>query len=188
MFERIKNKTHRNQFTRMCIGEALIALMQSSDFSVIRVSDIVRRAGVSRMTFYHYYSSKTDVLTDYLDEIISLYLKESRQQPDIGGFRDYRHILFSLKFFDRYRCFFLTLTHAGLHSLIINAINDFMLRHFSSDFDDSIYKLYVYAGALLNVFLKWEEDGRSKPAEETARIIHDTFGSLQRPSQTEFPE
>lgn len=175
MLERTQNKTQRNRFTRMCIGEALISLMQTADFPDIRISHLVRRTGVSRMTFYNYYSSKHDVLTDYLEEIISLYLTESRQRTDIGVFQDYQHILFSLKFFDRYRTFFLTLTRAGLHSIIINAINDFMLRQFSHAFDDSIYKLYVYAGALLNIFLKWEEDGRIRSAEETARIIYNIF-------------
>ena len=175
MSEKIKNKTQRNQFTRMCIGEALIALMQTSDFSSIRISEIACRAGISRMTFYHYYSSKTEVLSDYLNEIISLYVKESCCRPEIGEFLDYLHILFALEFFDHYRSFFLTLSQAGLHSLIINAINDFMLQQFSSPSDDVIYQLYVYAGALLNVFLKWEEDGRVKSAGEVAHLIHGVF-------------
>lgn len=178
MFQRLKNKTERNRFTRMCIGEAIISLMQTMDFSQIRVSSIVRKAGVSRMTYYHYYDSKTDALIDYLNEMIAMYIQECSTKTDIGAFRDYPHLLFSLEFFDRYSVFFLTLAHAGLHSIIINAINDFMSKQLSPSQNSSIYELYVYAGALLNIFLKWEEDNKTKSAEEVAHIIQKVFSGL----------
>ena len=57
-----KNFTKRNRFTRQCIGESVIALMQTKDFQDITISDIVKKAGVSRMTFYHYFDTKTDAL------------------------------------------------------------------------------------------------------------------------------
>ena len=66
----IQNKTRRSRFTRMCIGEAIIDLMKNTDYESIKISDIAKRSGISRMTFYHYYDSKSAALTDYLDEII----------------------------------------------------------------------------------------------------------------------
>lgn len=176
MFQNFHNKTERNRFTRMCIGEAIISLMQTTDFSQIRVSAIVRKAGVSRMTYYHYYKDKTDALIDYLNEVIALYIQETSERPEIGAFRDYSHILFSLEFFDRYSVFFLTLARAGFHSIIINAMNDFMSNQFPPSYHVSIYERYVYAGALFNIFLKWEEDNKRKSAEEVAHIIQKVFG------------
>ena len=41
----------------MCIGEAVFALMDKKEYEKIKVSDIVKRAGVSRVTFYHYYET-----------------------------------------------------------------------------------------------------------------------------------
>lgn len=32
-----------------------------------------------------------------------------------------------------------------------------MLMHMNYDYDGSVYELYCYAGALLNMFIKWEE-------------------------------
>ena len=52
-----KNFTKRNRFTRQCIGESIIALMGNKAFEDITISDIVKKAGVSRMTFYHYFLS-----------------------------------------------------------------------------------------------------------------------------------
>ena len=59
-----KKYTNRTRFTRMCIGEAVFSLMDKKPYEEIRVSDIVKRAGVSRMTFYHYYEQKEDALAD----------------------------------------------------------------------------------------------------------------------------
>lgn len=63
-----KKYTNRTRFTRMCIGEAVFSLMDKKSYEEIRVSDIVKRAGVSRMTFYHYYEQKEDALADYFHE------------------------------------------------------------------------------------------------------------------------
>lgn len=173
-------KTSRNRFTRMCIGEAVIALMQERSFDEIKISDIVAKAGVSRMTYYHYYDSKTDILRDYLQEIIATYLRKvgvfsnpDKKTPkkDTGAFQSYPHILLSLLFLDQYASFFLTLTEAGLYSIIIDAINDFMTTQILPNYQGSIYELYYYSGALLNTFIRWENNGKKETAEEIATII-----------------
>ncbi|MGV3708552.1 MAG: TetR/AcrR family transcriptional regulator [Gemmatimonas sp.] len=44
------------------LGDALVQLILEQDFSDITVEDILRRAGVSRSTFYAHYRNKNDVL------------------------------------------------------------------------------------------------------------------------------
>ena len=58
----ISNYTKRNKFTRMCIGEAMVALMKEKSYSKIKILDLAVKAGVSRMTFYKYYHTKTKFL------------------------------------------------------------------------------------------------------------------------------
>lgn len=164
-------RTNRNRFTRMCIGEALLSLLKQKDFSEVRVSDIVSRAGISRMTYYNYYHSKNDVLSDYLQEIIHDYIRETTTKKDIGTFHEYTHILHCLLFFDQYSDFFLTLVHANLYSIIINAINDYMVTQIFPSYQGSIYELYYYSGALLNTFIRWIDSGKQESAETIAKII-----------------
>lgn len=168
------NKTKRNRFTRMCIGEALISLMGQKDYDSIKISDIVAKAGISRMTYYNYYRSKDEIIEDYLQEMVAEYLHsaaDEEAQNRIGGFQDYEHVLHALKFFDQYANFFMTLVHAGLYSIIINAVNQFMVEQILPIYPRSVYRLYYYSGALLNTFLKWEEGGKAEPVEEIAEII-----------------
>lgn len=166
-----KNFTKRNRFTRQCIGESMIALMQNKAYEEITISDIVKKAGVSRMTFYHYFQSKTDALNNYLHEIIECYLEECSRSIGITSFFDVTHVKHAFLYFDQYAEFFLTLARANLHSLMINAINDYMLRFVDPIYPRSAYELYYYGGALLNVFLNWEKDGKSESVDEIVNVI-----------------
>ena len=69
----------------MCIGEAVFALMDKKEYEKIKVSDIVKRAGVSRVTFYHYYETKEDALTDFFHEIVAGYIRECREDASMTG-------------------------------------------------------------------------------------------------------
>lgn len=164
-------KTDRNRFTRMNIGEAVAALLKEKEFEKIHIMEIAKKAGVSRMTFYNYYDTKEEALEDYLYELVKEYMQESDSHPEVGGMLTYGHIVFSLKFFDRYADFLLTLNKAGFYGMIINEVNAFMHEYISIGYDGSIYELYCYTGALLNLFIKWEENRKDMSAEEVGRII-----------------
>lgn len=165
------NFTQRNRFTRQCIGEAIISLVKTKDFEHITISDIVKKAGVSRMTFYKYYHSKKDVIKDYMGEIISGYLEKCDGKFTMEDFQDYNHIKEAILFFDNYSDFLLTLSKARQYDIIVEALNEFMLTYVYPEYTGSIYELYFYSGALLNTFLKWEESGKKEPIDEIVNII-----------------
>lgn len=164
-------KTERSRFTRMCIGESIIELMQKNGIDGLSISAIAKKAGVSRMTFYYYYESVQDALTDYMKEIIATYLTTRKNTPGLGNFQEYSNLVFSLKFFDQYETFFLTMVQNNLHSILMSGINAFMLSYLPPEDSRSLYDIYFYAGGLMNTFLKWEENGKKESAEEVAKII-----------------
>ena len=47
----------RTRFTPDVSGSCAV-LMDKKEYEKIKISDIVKTAGVSRMTFYHYYETK----------------------------------------------------------------------------------------------------------------------------------
>ena len=101
LFSREHNK--RTRFTRMCIGEAVFVLMDKKEYEKIKISDIVKTAGVSRMTFYHYYETKEDALSDYFHEIVAGYIRECRTEK-IGRFHNRSSIVHALKYSISMRC------------------------------------------------------------------------------------
>lgn len=166
----LNNFTQRNKFTRMCIGEAMVVLLKEKSFDKIKILDVARKAGVSRMTFYKYFHSKEGVVESYLQEIIAGYIEEcgadfSKDYPN------YENTLAALNYFDKYADFFLEIVHAGLYNLLINAVNLYMEETIIPHYNISPYKAYYYAGALLNIFIKWEESGKIENADVIARSL-----------------
>ena len=166
----ISKFTKRNKFTRMCIGEAVVALMKKKSFDKITILDITLKAGVSRMTFYKYYHSKEEVVESYLQEIIAGYIEEFGNIFS-DDFPNFENTFSALNYFDNYADFFLELTHAGLYNLLIDAINLYMEEKIIPRYNVSPYKVYYYAGALLNIFIKWEESGKNEDAKTIAENI-----------------
>ena len=165
-----QNHNKRTRFTRMCIGKAVFALMDKKEYEKIKVSDIVKRAGVSRVTFYHYYETKEDALTDFFHEIVAGYIRECREEQ-VGRFHDRSSIIHALKYFDRYSVFILKLVDAKLLYIIQDAMNDYMMKRIMPHYKIPVYELYFYGGALLNVFIQWEKNGKREPAEMIADQI-----------------
>ena len=60
-FERVEQ-------TKKNISLALYALLLRKPYEEISVSDICKKAGVSRVSFYHYFDKKDDILVQFSDE------------------------------------------------------------------------------------------------------------------------
>ena len=135
------------------------------------------------MTYYNYYETKEELVKDYIEEITSLYLEEEKNNlKEKNNIMDYAHILFLIKFFDRYGKLFVTLADAGMYSFIIDAANIIMEKEYKDNYSTSddadflkkkTYELYFYSGAMVNVFLQWQKNGKNITPEELAGIITD---------------
>ena len=137
-------------------------------------------AGVSRMTFYRYYENLYDALCDYLDMIVNGYMIEGGELRDPSVFMKLEHIEFSLKYFDGYSRYFMILNSHGLYSILIDAVNEYMIKNILPRKKLHMYELYAYAGALLNSFLKWEEDGKRESAHNVAQMIYRLFNNNEQ--------
>ncbi len=58
-----------NRLTRECLQTALIYLMGQKPFDKISITELVKRAGVSRTAFYRNYTSKEDILIELKESI-----------------------------------------------------------------------------------------------------------------------
>ena len=174
----MKIKTELNKRTvktRMAIGNAILDELEEKEFNDIRVSDVIKRADVSRMSYYRYYENLYDALCDYLNIIVTGYMIEGGEKSNPSVFMKLEHIEFSLNYFDRYARYFLILNKKGLYSILIDAVNEYMMTNILPQFKLHMYELYAYAGGLLNSFMKWEEDGKKETAHNVALMIYRLF-------------
>ena len=82
------NNKESNQLTRECLQLALIHLMAEQPYEKITVSEIVRRAGVSRTAFYRNYTDKEDILHEIGGKLIDM-ISELTDKPEL--FEDSRN-------------------------------------------------------------------------------------------------
>ena len=69
-----------NRITRESICTALLELMNTKSFDAISISELVRRAGVSRQSFYRNYRGKEEVVMEIEDTLLEE-LEESMSDP-----------------------------------------------------------------------------------------------------------
>ena len=69
-----------NRITRESICTALLELMKTKEFKEISISELVRRAGVSRQSFYRNYKTKEDIVLE-IERSIGTHLIEKMQDP-----------------------------------------------------------------------------------------------------------
>lgn len=64
-------KDRRVLRTRSQIDSAFVGLLHRRSYSNIRVSDVTKKAGIGRATFYAHYSSKDDLLSSQFRRIVA---------------------------------------------------------------------------------------------------------------------
>ena len=86
-----------SDFLKICIYTALIMLLEQIDYNDITITDIAKKAGVSRMSYYRTYSSKDDILIQYFDDLFQNCMNDFKQNPDLDPYHFY------LRFFDTFQ-------------------------------------------------------------------------------------
>mgnify|MGYP003362789728 CR=1 FL=1 len=89
------------QDSQTYLATALLQLLQTKDLSDITVTQVVKRAGVSRMEFYRNFETLADILTAYFKPAIDARFDDIRQQVDVAQkqaaisqfFKDYADLL-----------------------------------------------------------------------------------------------
>jgi AcrR family transcriptional regulator len=70
-----------NRITRESICTAFLELLQAKEFKEISISELVRRAGVSRQSFYRNYKTKEDVFFE-IENTITINLTDKMKDPE----------------------------------------------------------------------------------------------------------
>ena len=158
-----------NVFAKECIVTALLKLMKTMPFEEITVSDITRKAGVSRMAYYRNYESKIDILETYLNEA-ALFLDQSTIPLfESGDMEGYYACLFAD--FAKASDLYLNLLNADLGDVILRYFNRCTLR-FAGRYLDAAqnrYELLALSGAVFNMAMTWLKEGTQETPRQMAQ-------------------
>lgn len=66
----MNKKQEANEFVKECITTALLQMMEKQSFESISITELTKKAGVGRVSFYRNFESKEDVIRQYLGKLI----------------------------------------------------------------------------------------------------------------------
>ncbi|MFA9414622.1 MULTISPECIES: TetR/AcrR family transcriptional regulator [unclassified Streptococcus] len=168
---------HRQTETKAYLKKALTLLLQDTEIEHLTISQITKKAGINRSTFYLHYQDKYDFINHLKDDTwqeIDILLERHKHQPRAG-------ILAILQFlkgdFD-----FISAIANSLFLNLSESIKDFT-RHLLSP-DEQIaealveayripypYALTVYLSSIESIISLWIETGGQESPEEMTDII-----------------
>lgn len=165
------------EYTRHYIVQALFALMRACEYDKISISDIARKAGVGRATFYRYFKRKEDVLIYYFDRHTRDFAAALHFYPRCR--EDYIQIVrTALSFFKKEMEPFRLLRRARLDSIYLDYLNQNFVATFERENRGGHrYAPYLYAGMLFNVSMRWLEDDCAESIDDLAEVIVDAIYS-----------
>lgn len=166
-----------NLITRESIRTALLQLMDSVAFEKITVSELVRKAGVSRQSFYRNYKTKEDVIMEIEKKILDDF-KQSLDDPIYqSNLRMWIYDFF--KMVRENRNLVTVLIRAGLSNVLLSEV-PFIVEEWMGNHSSSIhYYIVGNLGALRSIVEGWIQSGMKESCEEMTNIcMRYDLGSL----------
>ncbi|MCD7833209.1 MAG: TetR/AcrR family transcriptional regulator [Lachnospiraceae bacterium] len=155
--------------TKDSIFTALTQLMEQKEYKYITVTDIARKSGVSRMTYYRTYSSKEDILVQHFQKVAQKMVSDAQDSAE-------RALCLFFTWFQKHRNLIELLEQAHLMKLLIDCFSvftDFLYHTIHSEEDaqpESEYAVRFEAGGLFALLTHSLTERAEETPEEMARI------------------
>ena len=162
------NLTYSNDY----IISALFRLMAYMDYDKITISDIAKKAGVSRVTFYRNFKSKEDIILAYFEQKKVQYQNETKKSIALERYDEY--IAYAFSYFKENKEVFKLLKKHHLTDLYLTYLSKNIAASSKSPQLNS-YQAYMYAGMIYNVSMLWLENDCKETIQEMATLVLDVI-------------
>ncbi len=176
MEKKIKGlKSHNqnlNKIIKESLGHALILLMNKKPFNSITITELCRKAGVSRMAFYGNYKTKEKLLKGIVLESVERLIEKIgspfRMSTSLAW---YEQMFESIKEDEFYLKTIFTAGFKYEYSAIMNEI----VLHNPTVTTENKYLRLIWSGGMANVIIHWIEDGAKVPTAEIAKFCFENM-------------
>ena len=158
-----------NLITKDSIQEALVYLLSKKDIDDISVTEIVKKAGVSRTAYYRNYQSKEDILKDFSMNVFNLIFSQLDREDFAKDPKNwYRFIFTQIK------------NNARIVKLVVKA-RLYTAEEFLPKSDLTMlsineqYQIFAMESALVNLIQKWVEEDFVLSVEEMTELCFKLF-------------
>jgi len=162
-------RKEKNEEVRAAIIDAFFKLMRKRAAAEITVSDIVREAGVARVSYYRNFSSREDIVHSFIDDVLEHY--ENCVDDSAPDFYCYWNIMMAFRMMYDYREYIMDIMQYGFLLPLYERLTELHERMDGDIPASSIerYRIYAYIGAFTNTALQWIREGAKESPEEIAQ-------------------
>jgi AcrR family transcriptional regulator len=172
-----KNNDLQNQIAKESIFTALMILMEQKNFKEISITELTKRAGVSRMAFYRNYNQMENIITLYLMEYLEDY---SKQLLNKKKFNNYESALLYFSCFRKQEKLLFNLIHSNLTNLIFESSVEYF-HTFSKNIvcekpcssEKQRYHAEFIVGGLYKVLIEWAKNGMAESDQDMAGFVNE---------------
>lgn len=160
-------------FVRDCITCALFELLKKRDFDDITITDIIKKAGVSRMGFYRNYSSKENVVERFIFDKFVATVKEIKYYRNLN-FNIKNIMITTLENFQKFSCYIKLFLDKNLDNLLYKCYHKAYYTLYEGEKESPIHKYSneMFIGELFNLEMCWLRTGMKETPEQLARIYY----------------
>lgn len=160
-----------NNITIESITQALLILMDGKDYNSITISEICKKAGVSRNAFYKNFGTKQNVLRKIVFNFNRNLLK------DLGNpFNSKKiNLAWYINFFEQVKqhCnMFKMLIKSKFENVYLQMVNDILIANKNIN-DSTKFKRLIWNGAIQNVTLEWIKRDMQGGVDQVAHFCYE---------------
>ena len=192
------NKNESKYFsTAEKMDSALMEILKTKSFEYITVSEICKKAGVNRSTFYLHYENTRDLLEEtiknMMDDFVSYFVPDGKISPinfeesqkDKLVFISEEYLMPYLSYFKENRKIFLTVFENGklfgfeeIYEKLFDNIFNPILDVFKYPENERKYVMAFYLNGINSIIMEWIKEDCVKPEKEVVKIINDCIFGL----------
>jgi len=171
------NKNSQNMITRESIFTALMILMEQKKFNEISITEVAKKAGVSRMAFYRNYNIMEDIISSHLDEFFKDY---SEQVLSGEKTNNYQGVCTYFSYFRKQEKLITNLNNSKLTYLILEKCTGFFQSLLKDVVCEKLYSIEkerytieFLSGGIYKILIEWAKSGMKESDENMAKILYD---------------
>jgi len=167
----VEPKDSRQRYTKQCLFTSFLAVLETKSVSSTTVSEICEDAGISRKTFYKYYSDQFALLLAMQDDLFVGFQKELEALP--ANVFDITPAL--IKFTEQHRVLLKAVFENRGEGNFIDKVVDYLYGAYHTEWEkqnpqfsakDVEFLFYYVTSGLVGIIRHWLFETPNMPAEE----------------------
>lgn len=162
----MRRKSITSEMMKSYITDALLILMEKTNYNDITIGDITKKAGVNRSTYYRHFEKKEDIIKYFLDKISKDILEWDKEKE--SSFEE--HLATVYKHYNNHKKQMMAIYNNGLSILFLDVLKKYLGAETHKNENIPMqYSIAFHIGGTFNHFMFWFSRNMKDSPEEMVK-------------------